>query len=215
VITHAGELGAAARGVVQLLAREFKTPVVAWRLDPAGERLRLGASSGLGNGRRARLEDAGRAVEWSADRPHLLRRLHDRSMPVLGSPITIVDGGPAVFVAGGHHAELELCGRELASLLEQLPVASVRDVTLSDEGSRSLQESLDLTRLSDLTPREREVLALLAGGASTSQISERLVISNKTVKTHVQNILRKLDVASRLEAAAVAIRAGYLSVSAS
>jgi DNA-binding NarL/FixJ family response regulator len=41
------------------------------------------------------------------------------------------------------------------------------------------------------------------------------VISEKTVKTHVQNILRKLDVASRLEAAAIAIRAGYVSLSAS
>jgi len=72
-----------------------------------------------------------------------------------------------------------------------------------------------LARLRDLTPRESEILALLAGGSGTRQIAKRLVISEKTVKTHVQNILRKLDAASRLEAAAMAIRAGYVPVSAS
>jgi DNA-binding CsgD family transcriptional regulator len=213
VLGRTGELGAATRGVVELLARELKAPVVAWRIDPAGETLRMGASSGLGNGRRAKLEDAARAVAWSGERGQMLRRLHDRSVPVIGPSVTIVDGGPVVFAAGGHHAELELCGRELATLLEQLPAASVRNLPF-DDGHLS-DESLELTRLNDLTPREREILALLAAGASTAQISERLVISNKTVKTHVQNILRKLDVTSRLEAAAVAIRAGYVSVSAS
>jgi DNA-binding CsgD family transcriptional regulator len=215
VITHAGELGAAARGVVELLARELKSPVVAWRLDPTGETLRLGASSGLGNGRRAKLEEAATAVTVNGDRGRMLRRLHDRSLPVLGPSLTVVDGGPVVFAAGGHHAELELCGRELASLLETLPVASMASVTFAaDEGALS-EELLAVVRLNDLTPREREILALLASGASTPQISERLVISDKTVKTHVQNILRKLGVASRLEAAALATRAGYLSVSAS
>ena len=56
---------------------------------------------------------------------------------------------------------------------------------------------------------------LLAGGARTSEIARRLVISDKTVKTHIQNILRKLDVTSRLEAAAIAVRAGFVPLSAS
>jgi DNA-binding NarL/FixJ family response regulator len=112
--------------------------------------------------------------------------------------------------ARGHHAELELCGRELASLLDQLPSTSGPTLVLPD----SPPIGVDLTRLNDLTPREREILALLAGGATTSQIADRLVISNKTVKTHVQNILRKLGVSSRLEAAALAVRAGYVSLSA-
>ena len=75
--------------------------------------------------------------------------------------------------------------------------------------------SLERARLQDLTPREREILVLLAGGARTSEIARRLVISEKTVKTHVQNILRKLDVTSRLEAAAIAVRAGFVPLSAS
>ncbi len=66
----------------------------------------------------------------------------------------------------------------------------------------------DATRTRDPEPAGR-------AGPGRSEIAKRLVISDKTVKTHVQNILRKLDVTSRLEAAAVAIRAGYVSLSAS
>lgn len=63
-----------------------------------------------------------------------------------------------------------------------------------------------LEQLSRLTRREREVLALLAQGADKDMIAERLVISPETARTHVQNILAKLDVHSRLEAAAFARR---------
>jgi DNA-binding NarL/FixJ family response regulator len=59
-----------------------------------------------------------------------------------------------------------------------------------------------------LTPREREVLALLADGASNRTIAQTLVISGKTAGVHVSNVLAKLGVSSRLEAAAVAHRAG-------
>jgi DNA-binding NarL/FixJ family response regulator len=57
-----------------------------------------------------------------------------------------------------------------------------------------------------LTMREREVLQLLAEGASSGQIAERLGVSPNTVRTHVQGILSKLQVHSRLEAAAFAVR---------
>lgn len=59
-----------------------------------------------------------------------------------------------------------------------------------------------LTRMSSLTRREREVLALLAHGADNERIAQRLVISPETARTHVQNVLGKLGVHSRLEAAA-------------
>jgi DNA-binding CsgD family transcriptional regulator len=59
-----------------------------------------------------------------------------------------------------------------------------------------------------LTPREREVLALLADGASNRVIADRLVISQKTAGVHVSNLLAKLGVGSRLEAAAIAHRSG-------
>jgi DNA-binding NarL/FixJ family response regulator len=59
-----------------------------------------------------------------------------------------------------------------------------------------------------LTPREREVLTLLAEGRTNPQIAGALFISAKTVGIHVSNILAKLGVASRGEAAAVAHRGG-------
>lgn len=61
-------------------------------------------------------------------------------------------------------------------------------------------------RLALLTRREREVLGLLAQGADKDMIARRLVISPETARTHVQNILAKLEVHSRLEAAAFARR---------
>jgi DNA-binding CsgD family transcriptional regulator len=57
-------------------------------------------------------------------------------------------------------------------------------------------------RLTALTPREREVLVLLASGASNNAIAATLVVSEATVKTHVRGVLRKLDVANRTEAVA-------------
>jgi ATP/maltotriose-dependent transcriptional regulator MalT len=67
------------------------------------------------------------------------------------------------------------------------------------------EESSDLQRLG-LTDREVEVLRYLAEGRSNKQIGERLFISTKTVSVHVSNILAKLGVASRGEAAATAHR---------
>jgi len=59
-----------------------------------------------------------------------------------------------------------------------------------------------------LSGREREVLALVAQGRTNREIGERLFISQKTVGVHVGNILSKLEVSGRVEAAAVAIRLG-------
>jgi DNA-binding NarL/FixJ family response regulator len=59
-----------------------------------------------------------------------------------------------------------------------------------------------------LTPREVEVLALVAAGRSNRQIAQALFISPKTVGVHVSNILAKLGVAGRVEAATVAHRLG-------
>ena len=55
-----------------------------------------------------------------------------------------------------------------------------------------------------LTTREREVLQLLARGYTNREIATELVISVKTASVHVTHILRKLDVASRLDAARIA-----------
>ena len=64
-----------------------------------------------------------------------------------------------------------------------------------------------------LTPREVEVLRLLARGLDNAAIAQRLVVTKRTVQNHVSNIYGKLDVRSRTEAALVAIRQGLVQVS--
>ncbi|MEW6047657.1 MAG: response regulator transcription factor [Bacillota bacterium] len=61
---------------------------------------------------------------------------------------------------------------------------------------------------SQLTPREREVLALMARGLTNQEIARRLVISEHTVKNHVSNIYRKLGSDDRTRVVLMAIRAG-------
>jgi two-component system, NarL family, response regulator NreC len=63
-----------------------------------------------------------------------------------------------------------------------------------------------LRKISKLTTREKQVLALLCNGAGNVEIGRILVISPRTARTHIQNILEKLGVHSRLEAAALASR---------
>jgi DNA-binding NarL/FixJ family response regulator len=65
-------------------------------------------------------------------------------------------------------------------------------------------------RVSQLTRREREVLALVAEGADNRTIAETLVISPQTARTHIQNILNKLSVHSRLAAAAFVTQNGIV-----
>ena len=61
-----------------------------------------------------------------------------------------------------------------------------------------------------LTPRERDVLKLVAQGQSNKDIAQRLVLSEHTVHRHLANILRKLDLSSRAAAAAWGVRAGLV-----
>lgn len=61
-----------------------------------------------------------------------------------------------------------------------------------------------------LSEREKDVLTCLAQGLTTAESAEELVISKNTVKTHVRNILDKLDVANRAEAVSVALKRGLI-----
>ncbi|MGZ5309425.1 MAG: response regulator [Solirubrobacterales bacterium] len=68
----------------------------------------------------------------------------------------------------------------------------------------------ELQKLLDLTPRERQVLELLAEGLRVKEIAERLTLSPATVHTHVRNAIAKLEVDTRTEAVALAVRFSYL-----
>jgi len=79
-------------------------------------------------------------------------------------------------------------------------------------GVRSEHERQADLLAKQLTPREREILELLTQGATGQEISRRLHITSNTVRTHVQSILAKLQVHSRLEAVAFAVRHGIVRV---
>ncbi len=92
-----------------------------------------------------------------------------------------------------NRGEMMIPGRMLGRLVSSL-VRRRRDHERAGRIARSL------------TRREREVLCLLAEGADNDTIAQTLVISPQTVRTHVQNVLNKLDLHSRLEAASFVIR---------
>lgn len=83
-----------------------------------------------------------------------------------------------------------------------LPPAETRQVLRVLLGQQSEQRDSD-RGLALLTPREREILSLLAEGTGRREVAERLYLSPNTVRTHVQNLMVKLGVRSTLEAVAV------------
>ena len=90
--------------------------------------------------------------------------------------------------------------RELELLAERARLDLASPDATSAVGKSSLADSLGLT------PREAEVLTLVARGYTNREIADALVISVKTAGVHVSHILRKLDAPNRREAAAVAHR---------
>jgi two-component system nitrate/nitrite response regulator NarL len=76
-------------------------------------------------------------------------------------------------------------------------------------GGVSEKQETEASPFSELTPRETEILGLLAEGQSNKTIARNLGISDGTVKLHVKAILRKLEVHSRVEAAVMAVEQGF------
>jgi NarL family two-component system response regulator LiaR len=82
----------------------------------------------------------------------------------------------------------------------------------ADRPGPALQQ--DASEVYGLTPREREVLALMVEGLNNPEIAERLVVSRSTAKAHVSNILSKLGVSNRAEAIALALQQNLSGASA-
>ena len=82
------------------------------------------------------------------------------------------------------------------------------DAALARRLMTSLRRRSERDPVDELTDREREILQLVAAGKSNKEIAAELVISEATARTHVSRILRKLGVASRTQAALLAIRKG-------
>jgi DNA-binding NarL/FixJ family response regulator len=87
-----------------------------------------------------------------------------------------------------------------------------RELEIARRGQmRTLEPTIARTKvLSDLTPRELEVLGLIASGLVNKQIAQQLGLSLNTVRNHTQNILYKLQAHSKLEAVATAVREGVI-----
>lgn len=102
-----------------------------------------------------------------------------------------------------HRGEAVLGNAVTATVL-----ATFRNLVQSDDRPAQVEQDGRLPEL--LTPREQEVLRLLASGRSNQDIAENLVVSVRTVKVHVSNILAKLSASNRTEAVAKARSRGFL-----
>ena len=78
--------------------------------------------------------------------------------------------------------------------------------------SKMIEQNIDIARIDSLTKREIEVLKLLAVGMYNKEVAETLNISERTVKNHVSNIFKKLDVADRTQAAVFAIKNNIVDI---
>ncbi len=85
----------------------------------------------------------------------------------------------------------------------------VAQAVIDELGCRPVRSEL-AARIDELTPREREVLALLARGLSNAEIAAELVVGEGTVKTHVARVLAKLGVRDRVQAVVFAYEAGVV-----
>lgn len=139
----------------------------------------------------------------------------ERARALLEDAVDGFQRSGAPFEAARARLELATCLMALGRL-----EAAEHEATAALDRLRALGADVDAGRarrllanavgapLAGLTPREREVLGLVADGLTNRQIAERLVVSEHTVHRHVTNLLRKLDLPSRTAAAAYAVRSG-------
>ena len=103
-----------------------------------------------------------------------------------------------------------------AELIEAIRAAARGEAILHPKVAARLMQELRGNRSEAINPytnlseREQEVLKLIAEGLSNAEIAERLVLSEKTIKSHVSNILSKLHLADRTQAAVFAWREGVV-----
>ncbi|MEU7279381.1 AAA family ATPase [Streptomyces sp. NPDC045431] len=188
--------------LIRTQARRLPTPVAVWRaysLFVAAELDRAG-----GGGRADRWAEVAAAF-GPLERPYELARARHRWADAL-----LAEGGgrdrAAELLREAHPVAVRLGARPLREDLELLAARARLPLTTPAPGPAAEPREEEPDAGFGLTPREQDVLRLVAMGRTNRQIAEELFISPKTASVHVSNILAKLGVSGRGEAAALAHR---------
>lgn len=218
-------LGVLATAAVRMSAAERAA------LAPMAERLHADGQEIVTRHRESGIESGPEGLAWIARLP--AEWLRWRWAAQLDPPdqdelVTVWRGAEESTEASGFVAELARVRVRLATVLRgtgdpaaATGVADAARTVAHRLGARPLLDELVLLGSApgratapsvsgSLTPREREILTLVAEGRTNGEIGRQLFIATKTVSVHVSNILAKLDASSRTEAAAVARRRGLL-----
>lgn len=140
------------------------------------------------------------------------------ALPPPGGPLAValleIDAGGDAALHAGARAVLprESGAEEIAAAIQAVAVGLL--VVHPDLAGRADPTTAPsaATAGAPLTPRERQVLTLLADGLGNKTIAARLGISDHTVKAHVAAVFEKLGVSTRAEAAAVGLRRGFIAL---
>jgi len=139
-----------------------------------------------------------------------IARAHPEVKVVVVTSFGEVERVHAALAAGA--AGYLLKDAEPSEVVAAIRAAAAGEVHLDPAGTRQLTRRMagPQVGLAALTAREREILVLVAHGHSNRDIADRLVISERTARTHVSNVLAKLQLPSRTQAALLAIREGLI-----
>jgi len=201
-------------------------------LARSGLRARLGESPGLtvvlevdseAEVATAAATALGRAILWdlgperAARLDHLARALAHTSLPIVALAAETVRDAPSILAAGARgvlprNAPPPQIRAALAAAEQGLTVVAPDGTGILDGLLKSSAPEGPKEPIESLTPREREVLRLLAEGLPNKLIADRLGVSENTAKCHVNSILGKLGAESRTEAVVRAARLGLVAL---